>query len=117
MTLATPTNDSGEIISELVRQLSDFYNPGQAYHRLGVFLYDFVPENALQVDLLGAVDTQSHDKAKARMNALDAINSRMGKGKIYYAAEDLSKTWQPKHIIRSPRYVSQWDELPVARIV
>lgn len=117
ITLTTPTNDSGEIISELVKQLGDFYSPGQAYHRLGVFLYDFVPETALQVDLLGAVDTQGHDKAKARMSALDAINSRMGKGKIYYAAEDLSKTWQPKHIIRSPRYVSQWDELPVARIV
>lgn len=117
LTLTTPSNDSGEIISELVKQLGEFYNPGQAYHRLGVFLYDFVPEGALQIDLLGTVDTRGHDKAKARMLALDAINSRMGKGKIYYAAEDLSKTWQPKHIIRSPRYVSQWDELPIARIV
>lgn len=116
-TLGTPTNDSGEIIGQLVKQLGDFYNPGQAYHRLGVFLYDFVPEGALQVDLLGHVNTETHDKSKARMAAVDYINSRMGKGKLYYAAEDLSRSWQPKHIIRSPRYVSQWDELPQARIV
>lgn len=115
--LDTPTNDSGEIISRLVACLGDFYNPGQAYHRLGVFLYDFVPEDALQTDLLGLVHIDSHDRSKARMQAVDHINNKLGKGKIYYAAEDLSKTWQPKHIIRSPRYVSQWDELPVARIV
>ncbi len=115
--LDTPSNDSGEIISKLVEQLGEFHSSAQSYHRLGVFLYDLVPEGAMQVDLLGIVDTVSHDKAKARMTAVDHINKRMGKGKIYYAAEDLSKTWQPKHSIRSPHYVSQWDDLPIARIV
>lgn len=114
--LDTPTNDSGEIIARLVQELSSFYSNRQAYHRLGVFLYDFVPASALQTDLLGFVDTPTHDKSKARMKALDAINTRHGKGKIYFAAEDLSKVWQPKHNIRSPRYVSRWSELPVAHI-
>ncbi|MGF7228367.1 MAG: Y-family DNA polymerase [Candidatus Saccharibacteria bacterium] len=117
ISLGTPTNDTGEVIGKLVEELSEVYNPGQAYHRLGVYLEDFTPEGALQTDLLGHVDTAGHDKAKARMIALDHINKKLGKGKIYYAAEDLSKTWQPKHIIRSPRYVSQWDELPTVRIV
>jgi DNA polymerase V len=114
--LGSPTNDSGQIISLLVSQLSEFFTASQSYHRLGVFMYDFVPAGALQTDLLGFVDTASHTKAVSRMQAIDRINQRLGKGKIRYAAEDLSKTWQPKHQIRSPHFVSDWAELPIAAI-
>ena len=115
--LNTPTNDSGVIITALVKELGDFYSNKQSYHRLGIFLHDFVPADTLQTDLLGYVDTVAAGRSKARMQAIDQINLRLGKGKIYYAAEDLSKSWQPKHGIRSPRYVSNWDELPIARIM
>ncbi|HEX3569128.1 MAG TPA: Y-family DNA polymerase [Candidatus Saccharimonadales bacterium] len=117
ITLAMPTNDSGLIISSLVRELDHIFNGQQCYHRLGVFLYDFMPADSLQTDLLGQVTPDQHDRATARMQAVDLINRHHGKGKIYYAAEDLSKNWQPKHHIRSPRYVSNWSELPHARIV
>ena len=50
------------------------------------------------------------------LRTLDAINSKWGKGKLHYAGEDISSSWQPKHHLRSPRYVSYWDELPEARI-
>jgi DNA polymerase V len=113
----TPTNDSGQIIQALIAELSSFVSSQQFYHRLGVFLHDFVPADALQVDLLGTIDVASHSRSQARMQALDHINSRWGKGKLFYAAEGLSKSWQPKHQIRSPRYVSNWDELPVAGVI
>lgn len=116
VTLDMPTNDSGVIISTLIRQLGEFFSNKQQYHRLGVYMHGFTPEHALQIDLLGKVDPHKADKSAARMKALDDINQKMGKGKIYFAAEDLSKSWRPKHGIRSPRYVSQWDELPVAHI-
>jgi DNA polymerase V len=114
--LVQPTADSGFIITTLVRKLNEVFLPSQQYHRLGVFLYDLAPDTALQTDLLGNVDGEAHDKSQARMQALDSINKKHGKGRIYYAAADLSKTWEPKHQIRSPRYVSQWHELPSARI-
>lgn len=114
--LDMPTNDTGLIISLLVAKLSEFYNPGHRYHRLGVYMDDFSPAFALQTDLLGYVDTTAHDKSQARMQAMDAINKRLGRGKIYFAAEDLSKSWQPKRSGQSPRYVSNWNELPVATI-
>jgi DNA polymerase V len=114
--LTQPTADSGQVISRLVRKLDDIFLPQQQYHRLGVFLYDLIPDSALQTDLLGHVDGNLHDKTQARMQALDAINKKHGKGRIYYAAADLSKRWEPKHQIRSPRYVSEWNELPTARI-
>lgn len=116
ISLDMPTNDTGRIISLLVQDLHNFFNRSHAYHRLGVFLYDFVPEHALQIDLFGQIEPQAAERSQARMQAIDHINRRLGKGKIYYASQDLSKAWQPKHQIRSPRYVSSWDELPIARL-
>ncbi len=110
--LDMPTNDTGQITTLLVRELHTIFSQAQSYHRLGVFLHDFLPEHALQTDLLGLINPRDAEKSAARMQAIDRINKRLGKGKIYYAAEDLSKSWRPKHSIRSPRYVSQWSELP-----
>lgn len=114
--LDTPTDDTGKIIALLSSELEQVYERSQAYHRLGVYLYDLVGNDSLQTDLLGTIDVAAHDRDQARMIALDQINRRFGKGHIYYAAEDLSKHWEPKHRLRSPRYVSVWDELPVAHI-
>jgi DNA polymerase V len=114
--LDMPTNDSGQILSLLVDELGAFFNSQQYYHQLGVFLYDFVPEQALQTDLLGYVDAGKHSREQARMKAVDAVNAKWGKGKLRYAAESLSDRWQPKHRIRSPRYVSNWEELPQAHL-
>lgn len=116
VTLDTPTNDTGEVIQLLTQKIADFYHPAHRYHRLGVFLYDLIPEAAVQTDMFGATNLQGHDKSKARMRAIDTINKKYGKGHVYYAAEDLSKSWQPKGGIRSPRYVSRWSDLPVARV-
>jgi DNA polymerase V len=115
--LAQPTNDTGLIISLLIHKLGEIFSGGQHYHRLGVFLYDLVPESALQTDMLGRVNPSAHDKSVARMQAIDKINARHGKTRIHYAAEDLGRSWEPKQQIRSPRYVSNWNELPEARII
>jgi DNA polymerase V len=115
--LDQPTADTGSIISRLVDELASAFVSSQQYHQLGVFVYDLIPEDALQTDLLGHVDGQSHDRATARMQAVDAINKKHGRGKLYYAAEDLAAAWKPRSQTRSPRYVSDWDELPVARII
>lgn len=114
--LPTPTNDSGELIATLVREFAEIHNPAQAYHRTNTYLYDFTPAGQMQTDLLGTFNSTRHDHTAARMAALDAVNNRFGRGHLYYAAEDLSKSWQPKQQVRSPRYVSHWDELPVARV-
>lgn len=110
--LDMPTADSGCIIQALTRRLNVIYNPHKSYHRAGITLYDFVPAGWLQTDLLGAIQPAEHTRSHARMQALDTINSRFGRHRIYYAAEDLSQSWQPKHSLRSPHYVSSWSELP-----
>jgi DNA polymerase V len=109
-----PTNDSGAVISAILARMRTVYNPRYQYHRAGVTLYDFLPSNQLQVDLFEHIRPQTHDSSTARMNAVDAINNRFGRNLIHFASEDLSARWEPKHQLRSPRYVSRWNELPVA---
>ncbi len=113
----TPTADTGYLVSQLVRQVERLFRSGQQYHRANVLFYDLVDGSALQTDLLGFVDVAVSQAEQARMQALDSLNRRYGKNTVRYAAEDLSKRWEPKHQLRSPRYTSQWSELPVARIL
>lgn len=113
----TPTADTGSITSQLVRMLASTHNPRLEYHRADVLLHDFVPEGGLQTDLLGMVDLQANARSHARMQALDGINLRHGKGTIQFAAETLSKAWQPRKQLASPRYTSDWSELPEVRLL
>lgn len=113
----TPTADTGLITAQLVGLAQQFFSAKQQYHRANIYLYDLVDQSKTQTDLLGHVDIREADSSKARLQAVDSINRRFGKTTIRYAAEDLSDAWEPKHQLRSPRYTTNWDELPIARII
>lgn len=114
---ATPTADAGLILGVLTDILAILYEKGQWYHRAGIWLHDFVPAGQLQTDLLGQVRVDQFSRSEARMAAVDRLNARYGKHTVHYAAEGLAKSWQPKHQLRSPRYVSVWNELPKVKII
>lgn len=111
----TPTADTGQLISSLNHLLGELYEPGQSYHRAGVNLYDFHPGKLVQTDLLGTVSVEHETKAQNRMATLDDINEKYGKNTVRYAAEDLGKKWKPRYNLRSPRYTTHIDELPIVR--
>ena len=115
ITLRTPTADTGQLIKAVTDVFRQLYRTDTLYHRAGINLYDFRPEQ-LQTDILGEVDQPAFDQSQARMAAIDAINQRYGKHQLHFAAEDLGKAWHPRQQLRSPRYVSHWDELPLAHI-
>lgn len=108
-----PTADTGRINSELIRAAGAGFNPNARYHRANVLLYDLVPERTLQADLWGKIDPKASQAAQDRLKALDSINDRYGKRTLRYAAEDLSRAWHPRQQLRSPRYTTEWSELPV----
>lgn len=113
----TPLADTGAITSHFLEVLIEMIRPNVGYHRANILLYDLVSASSLQADLFGNTDLAGHDQRASRMKAFDAINSRYGRTTIRYAAEDLSQRWEPKHQLRSPRYTSDWQELPIARII
>jgi DNA polymerase V len=110
----TPTADTGVLIQTLIAMMTDIFEPRQHYHRAGVWLHDFKPADYLQTDLFQRASAQQHDKSAQRMKSFDAINTKYGRSTIRYAAENLASTWQPLQKLRSPRYTTNWDELPTA---
>lgn len=110
-----PTADTEVLIKSVTRLFRDIYQPMVSYHRAGIILHDFIPADYVQTDLLGLVDIGQDDISRQRMAAIDSINAKFGTHKIRYAAEDLADRWQPIRKIRSPRYVSHWDELPIIK--
>lgn len=107
-----PTADSGWLTTVLMATLNKLFQPMQMYHRAGVWLHDFVPEQFYQTDLLGQINLDKEQQSRARMQALDTINARYGRGTLRLAAQDLAKSWQPKQQLRSPHYTSDWNDLP-----
>lgn len=116
ITLPVPTADTSVINRAVVDAFGAVFRPDLLYHRAGVLLHDFIPEHALQTDLIGALNAPAHDAAQHRMQAIDRLNNRFGKRTIRYASEVLGTTWTPKQHNRSPRYVTNWNELPLVRI-
>lgn len=116
ITFPTATADTGAITSQLVQATQAAFNPRYSYHRANVLLYDLVSAKSLQTDLFDKISIHTAQISQVRLQAFDAINARYGKGVIRYAAEDLGNTWEPKHQLRSPRYTTNWQELPVAHI-
>lgn len=111
-----PTADTGQLISRLVELLGRLYESGTYYYRAGVFLWDFMPQDYLQTDAFGSVSVSQHQTDLVRMETIDKLNERYGKRTIRYAAEDLGRAWKPRYKLRSPRYVTRWDELPTVKI-
>ena len=114
--LRTPTADTGHITSQLVRAVEGAFNPQVWYHRANVLLYDLIGEKTLQPDFFGNVSLAANQSSQARLRAFDKINARYGGHAIRYAAENLSQAWQPKRQLRSPRYTTDWEGLPIARV-
>lgn len=111
-----PTNDAGEICSQLALELARRLNPRAQYHKAEVFLYDLVDENDIQTDLFGEVNATNIQKSAQRMQALDTIRNTHGHHTIQYASQKLSNAWVPRRALASGRYTSQWSELPEATL-
>jgi len=114
--LLQPTADTGLLNALVTAAFRELYNPAVRYHRAGITLHDFVPGGQLQTDMFGHIDVSGHDKSKDRMTAFDAINNRYGKRTIRFAAELIANQWRPRYNLRSPRYLSRWNELPEVKL-
>lgn len=114
--LNQPTADTGKLISIATEMFAGIYEKGIMYHRGGVLLTHFNSNTELQTDLLGFRDVTDFDQSKKRMQAVDELHARYGNQAVYYAAEKLGlQGWQPRKNIASPRYTTNWDELPSVR--
>ncbi len=84
------------------------------YSKAGVVAADLVPLAASQRALpgLGRLD---RERSGRLMAAMDAINARHGRGTLVPASAGFApaRRWATKFEMRSPRYTTRLDELPV----
>jgi DNA polymerase V len=104
------TNELVKAALELVRSL---FEAGKTYKKAGVILSDIVPETVIQGNLFA----QAPDNAKARalMEAIDNINFSMRGDILKFAASGTTRNWKMRQEMRSPRYTTRWEELPLLK--
>lgn len=114
--LTSPSNLTQDITRAALVAVSQAYKPGTAYKKAGVMLLGLTPQDAAQTTLFqGSVLDQ--EKAKRLQNALNAVNStKLGARDLVrigaFSGPAGAKNWHLRRDKRSPRYTTQWSELP-----
>ena len=108
----TPTSDTSEIISASKRCLEAIFSKGQLYKKCGIVLLELTQEANLVPDLFLKA---SNPKRKILMRAIDALNARFGKNKLFYGAMGTNPQWKMRSDKRSPHNTTNWENLPVVK--
>ena len=109
----TPTSDIRLIAQAALKGLRTLYRPGFAYQKAGVLLTDLIPSGQRQANLFE--DPVQRSKSQALMEAIDRINTAMGRGTVNLLAEGTDPRWAMRSEKRSLRYTTRLEELAVAR--
>ena len=114
VTLPEATNDTLVLVRAATRGARRVWRDGFRYSKAGLITTDLVPLAASQRAMpgLGQFD---RERGAALMAAVDSCNARFGRGAVVPAAAGFapSRRWSTKFEMRSPRYLSRLDELPV----
>lgn len=109
--LPEPTADTRVLVTVALRSLRRIYRAGYGYHKAGITLLDITPATHRQGSLF-AVRGAQDPRADKLMATLDGLNQRYGRGTVKLAAEGVEKAWQMRRDHVSPRYTTDWAELP-----
>jgi len=106
--LFTPTNDTRDILKAIKKGLLLIFKPGYDYAKAGIILNKFSNEQIKQYSLLEDPD-KPKDNTKF-MKYIDQMNTY--ENQIYFASQN-TKRWSPmKQNMTSPKYTTNWYELP-----
>jgi DNA polymerase V len=113
MRLPYPTDYTPDLIRAAVQLLQRIYRPGFHYQKCGVMLMDLSPATYHRRDLF---DTRDQVRQARLMRALDRLNADHGARTVHFGNLGGSRpAWAMRQEFRSPRYTTQWTELPVVR--
>jgi DNA polymerase V len=131
--LGSPTADSRAIVRAAHEGLKKIFRQGFEYAKAGVMLMDISSASQVQTELAfdapgGEQADGSHRRGSRQhpqrdpqrlMAALDAVNQRWGKHTMKLGSNRLNveapSGWVMKQERRTPRYTTQWSDMPVVR--
>lgn len=111
--LTDVSDDTRALTTAAMKGLKHIYRPGYSYKKCGVMLMELTTKLQRQETLFD--DAAARAKSAKLMVAMDAVNSVWGRGTLRTGAAGMSKAWAMRSENRSPRYTTNWDELPMVK--
>ncbi len=111
--LPEPSFYTPELISYAWQNLERIFKQGCLYKKAGVMLTGIVPQTEAQLNLL--VHSRDNQKKRSLMKVMDCINTRWGRDTLQYAAAGTTRNWKMRQSKRSPRFTTNWSEIPVVK--
>jgi DNA polymerase V len=111
LTLDHSSDNTAEILRFALKGCDRIFQPGQEFKKAGVILLGLVPKSQRQLSLW----EPDEGRSDALMQTFDEINARFGPRTIQFAVAGLKKNWSMKQGMRSNRWTTHWNEIPVVR--
>jgi DNA polymerase V len=113
MRLPYPTDYTPDLVRAAVQLFDRIYRLGFHYQKCGVMLMYLSPAAYHRRDLF---DTRDQARQARLMRALDRLNADHGARTVHVGNLGGSRpAWAMRQAFRSPRYTTNWKELPVVR--
>ena len=110
--LIHPTDDTRIIIKSANRILEKIYANGYQYAKAGILLSDFTDSYGYQMSLF---DKKRDEKSASKlMETIDYINL-MEIAKVGFGNQGYRNTWKMKREVKSQRYTTKIDEIPMIK--
>ena len=110
--LIHPTDDTRIIMKSANRILEKIYANGYQYAKAGILLSNFTDSYGYQISLF---DKKRDDKSASKlMETVDYINL-MEIAKVGFGNQGYRNTWKMKREIKSQRYTTKIDEIPMIK--
>jgi len=106
--LARASNDTAELIKYALKGLDIIFKEGYKYMKCGVIVMEFTPEDAVQYNMFDGTDMS---KRKAVMEALDKVNSALGKETVRMASQGFKKRYKLKAAKLSRKFTTNIDQI------
>ena len=105
-----PTDDTIRIVTKAKILLRSIYRPGFAYKKAGVILLDLV-SNKWRQGLL--FEEHGSENRRRFVRSMEQVVFTYGSNAGFLAAQGVNCSWSMKRESRTPRYTTNWEDLPV----
>jgi DNA polymerase V len=111
VSLPVATSHPNELLKYALALVEDMYEPGYAYKKVGIMLSGFVPDVQVQQHFFDRADRAKHQRLT---RSIDAINKKMGRNTVRFAAQgypNKQTAWLLRREHLTPCYTTRWDQL------
>ncbi len=106
------TNDIRVISAAASRAAGELFRPNVPFHKCGILLMELKERRPEQLHFF---TPQQSTESRRLMDSLDAVNRRFGRGTLALANQGLNPSWKMARGMMSPRYTTNWSEIPTVQ--